>query len=83
MFPVGDRKGRTVAFGARILGEGEPKYLNSPDHPLFHKGKLLYGLSRARTALAQNGAGPGYRKVPPGGAHRAAARIAPLLAGPA
>jgi DNA primase len=53
MFPVGDRRGRTVAFGARILGEGEPKYLNSPDHALFHKGKLLYGLSRARAALAQ------------------------------
>ena len=53
MFPVGDRRGRTVAFGARILGEGEPKYLNSPDHVLFHKGRLLYGLSRARTALAQ------------------------------
>ena len=53
IFPVGDRRGRTVAFGARILGEGEPKYLNSPDHALFHKGKLLYGLSRARAALAQ------------------------------
>lgn len=53
MFPVGDRRGRTVAFGARVLGQGEPKYLNSPDHPLFHKGKLLYGLSRARAALAQ------------------------------
>jgi DNA primase len=53
IFPVGDRRGRTVAFGGRVLGDGEPKYLNSPDHPLFHKGKLLYGLSRARTALAQ------------------------------
>ena len=53
IFPVGDRRGRTVAFGARILGEGEPKYLNSPDHALFHKGHLLYGLSRARTALSQ------------------------------
>jgi DNA primase len=53
IFPVGDRRGRTVAFGARILGEGEPKYLNSPDHVLFHKGQLLYGLSRARTALVQ------------------------------
>ena len=53
MFPVGDRRGRTVAFGGRVLGDGEPKYLNSPDHPLFHKGKLLYGLSRARTALGQ------------------------------
>jgi DNA primase len=53
MFPVGDRRGRTVAFGARVLGDGEPKYLNSPDHTLFHKGKLLYGLSRARAALSQ------------------------------
>jgi len=53
MFPVGDRRGRTVAFGGRVLGDGEPKYLNSPDHALFHKGKLLYGLSRARTASAQ------------------------------
>jgi DNA primase len=54
MFPVGDSRGRTVAFGARILGDGEPKYLNSPDHPMFHKGKLLYGLSRARAALGAN-----------------------------
>lgn len=53
IFPVGDSRGRTVAFGARIMGEGEPKYLNSPDHALFHKGKLLYGLSRARAALSQ------------------------------
>jgi DNA primase len=53
MFPVGDSRGRTVAFGGRVMGEGEPKYLNSPDHPLFHKGKLLYGLSRARQALSQ------------------------------
>jgi DNA primase len=54
IFPVGDRRGRTVAFGGRVMGDGEPKYLNSPDHPLFHKGKLLYGMSRARTAVAQN-----------------------------
>lgn len=53
MFPVGDRRGRTVAFGGRVMGDGEPKYLNSPDHALFHKGKLLYGLSRARAAIAQ------------------------------
>jgi len=53
MFPVGDRRGQTVAFGGRVMDGGEPKYLNSPDHPLFHKGKLLYGLSRARAALAQ------------------------------
>ena len=54
IFPVGDRRGRCVAFGGRVMGDGEPKYLNSPDHPLFHKGKLLYGLSRARTAITQN-----------------------------
>ncbi len=53
MFPVGDKRGRTVAFGGRVMGDGEPKYLNSPDHPLFHKGKLLYGLSRARAAIGQ------------------------------
>jgi len=53
MFPVADRRGRTVAFGGRVMGDGEPKYLNSPDHVLFHKGHLLYGLSRARAALVQ------------------------------
>ncbi|HAX92240.1 MAG TPA: DNA primase [Rhodospirillaceae bacterium] len=53
IFPVADRRGQTVAFGGRVMGEGEPKYLNSPDHALFHKGKLLYGLSRARGASAQ------------------------------
>lgn len=48
MFPVMDRKNRVVAFGARIMGEGQPKYLNSPDTPLFHKGQTLYGLNFAR-----------------------------------
>jgi DNA primase len=52
IFPVGDRKGRVVAFGARLLeGEG-PKYINSAEHSLFHKGALLYGFSRARAAAA-------------------------------
>lgn len=50
IFPVADRRGRVVAFGARLLeGEG-PKYINTADTPLFHKGTLLYGLSRARQA---------------------------------
>jgi len=50
MFPVSDRRGRVVAYGGRILeGEG-PKYVNTGDTPLFHKGQLLYGLSRARQA---------------------------------
>ncbi len=50
MFPVGDRRGRVVAFGARKLEGDGPKYLNSPDGPLFHKGQLLFNLSRARMA---------------------------------
>ncbi len=48
MFPIADRGGRTVGFGGRVLGNGEPKYLNSPETPLFHKGRLLYGLPQAR-----------------------------------
>lgn len=48
IFPICDARGRPVAFGGRILGEGEPKYLNSPETPLFHKGGLVYGLSQAR-----------------------------------
>ncbi|MGF1639618.1 MAG: DNA primase [Rhodospirillales bacterium] len=50
MFPIADRGGRAVGFGGRILGEGEPKYLNSPETPLFRKGELLYGLPRAKPA---------------------------------
>ncbi|HEX3064507.1 MAG TPA: DNA primase, partial [Dongiaceae bacterium] len=43
IFPIADRRGRIIAFGGRILGEGQPKYLNSPETPLFHKGRTLYG----------------------------------------
>ncbi len=50
MFPIRDRRGRVVAFGGRVLGEGTPKYLNSPETPIFHKGRLLYGLYEARQA---------------------------------
>ena len=52
IFPVGDRRGRVVAFGARLLEGDGPKYINSADHGLFHKGQLLYGFSRARAAAA-------------------------------
>ncbi|MFA9459714.1 DNA primase [Thiohalorhabdus methylotrophus] len=51
MFPIRDRRGRVIAFGGRVLGDGEPKYLNSPEGPLFHKGRELYGLHEARQAL--------------------------------
>src|SRR6267378_6150589 len=50
MFPIGDRAGRIIAFGGRVLGDAEPKYLNSPEHPLFEKGRVLYGWSAARAA---------------------------------
>jgi len=48
MFPIHDHRGRVVGFGGRVLGDGEPKYLNSPETPVFHKGRELYGLHRAR-----------------------------------
>lgn len=50
MFPIRDRRGRVIAFGGRILDKGEPKYLNSPETPLFHKGRELYGLWEAKQA---------------------------------
>ena len=53
MFPIRDARGRTIAFGGRTLGDGEPKYLNSPETVLFHKGRELYGLYEARQALRQ------------------------------
>jgi DNA primase len=56
LFPILDLRGRPVAFGGRVMGDGEPKYLNSADTPLFHKGKQLYGLSLAREAAAAAGA---------------------------
>jgi len=50
MFPIRDARGRVIAFGGRILGDGEPKYLNSPDTILFDKGRTLYNLDRAGPA---------------------------------
>ncbi len=54
MFPIRDKRGRVVAFGGRTLDQEEgPKYLNSPETPLFHKGKMLYGLYEAKRAQAK------------------------------
>jgi DNA primase len=53
MFPIRDRRGRVIAFGGRVLGIEQPKYLNSPETPLFHKGHELYGLYEARKALGR------------------------------
>jgi DNA primase len=55
MIPIRDLNGQLVAFGGRIFGEGEPKYLNSPDTPLFRKKGLLYGLDSAREAIRREG----------------------------
>ena len=55
MFAITDRRGRVVAFGGRTMGDGQPKYLNSPDSPLFHKGRMLYGLAHAREAALKAG----------------------------
>lgn len=51
MFPIRDGRGRTIGFGGRVMGNDEPKYLNSPETVLFHKGRELYGLFEARQAL--------------------------------
>jgi len=53
MFPIRDRRGRVIAFGGRTIGEDTPKYLNSPENALFHKGQELYGLYEARKNARQ------------------------------
>jgi len=55
MFPIRNIKGQIIGFGGRILDQGEPKYLNSPETPLFHKGSELYGLFEARAAIKAAG----------------------------
>ncbi|RVU98292.1 DNA primase [Coriobacteriales bacterium OH1046] len=51
MFPIHDEQGRAIAFGGRVLGKGEPKYLNSSETPVFHKSKNLYALDRAKDRI--------------------------------
>ena len=55
MFPIRNTKGQVIGFGGRVLGQGEPKYLNSPETPLFQKGNELYGLFEARQAIREAG----------------------------
>ncbi|MEX2279376.1 MAG: DNA primase [Acidimicrobiia bacterium] len=55
MFPTWDIQGETVGFGGRILGEGQPKYLNTPETPIYKKSRLLYGLDRARREIQRTG----------------------------
>ncbi|HAZ79555.1 MAG TPA: DNA primase [Porticoccaceae bacterium] len=53
MFPIRDQRGRTIGFGGRVLDDSTPKYLNSPETPVFHKGRELYGLYEARQTLKE------------------------------
>ena len=55
MFPIRNVKGECIGFGGRVLGDEKPKYLNSPETPVFHKGRELYGLFEARTAIREAG----------------------------
>ncbi|MBU1351649.1 MAG: DNA primase [Gammaproteobacteria bacterium] len=55
MFPIRNVKGEFIGFGGRVLGDDKPKYLNSPETPVFHKGRELYGLFEARTAIREAG----------------------------
>ncbi len=55
IIPITDHNGDVIAFGGRVIGEGEPKYLNSPETPIFRKGKVLFGYHLAREAVRKNG----------------------------
>ncbi len=55
MFPIRDVDGETIAFGGRVVGKGEPKYLNSQETPIFHKSEVLFGLDMAKAAMASSG----------------------------
>lgn len=54
MFPIRDLRGRVIGFGGRVIGEGTPKYLNSPETPIFHKGEKLYGLYEVLQAYREH-----------------------------
>jgi DNA primase len=60
IFPIGDRAGRVIAFGGRTIGDDQPKYLNSPDTPVFEKGRVLYGWALARANLGRDGDAGGH-----------------------
>lgn len=55
MFPIFDEAGECIAFGGRVIGSGEPKYLNSQETPIFHKSSVLYGLNKAKEAMTASG----------------------------
>lgn len=55
MFPINDPQDECIAFGGRVVGKGEPKYLNSQETPLFHKSQVLYGMEKAKASMASTG----------------------------
>jgi len=55
MFPIADLQGRVIAFGGRVIGDGQPKYLNSSDTPIFHKSANMYAIDRAKSAIVSTG----------------------------
>jgi len=55
MFPISDLQGRVIAFGGRVIGEGQPKYLNSSDTPIFHKSANMYAIDKAKTGIVATG----------------------------
>lgn len=55
MFPINDSRGEVIAFGGRVIGEGEPKYLNTGDTPLFHKSEVLFALDKAKSSMTSTG----------------------------
>jgi DNA primase len=55
MFPIFDVQGQCIAFGGRVIGQGEPKYLNTGETPIFHKSEVLYGLDKAKKTMASTG----------------------------
>ena len=55
MFPIHDPQGECIAFGGRVIGDGEPKYLNSQETPLFHKSRVLFGLDKAKSSMTSTG----------------------------
>jgi DNA primase len=57
IFPISDLRGQVVAFGGRVLDDSLPKYINSPESPLYHKGSILYGLYQAKESMRQSGEG--------------------------
>lgn len=55
MFPIADLQGRVIAFGGRVIGDGQPKYLNTADTPIFHKSENLYAIDRAKNEIVASG----------------------------